>query len=152
LPTEGEPLAGAFLAHRRVTEEVVARLPASAADLRPWPGAMSALELVRHMLFAHHRFVELACGRPAPNPDPEAAPTLQEARELLRTTTEYDAQVIRQLSAEQLQTTVRFRERTIPARQLLDLAREHEIHHKGQLFVYARMAGVSELPHWRMLQ
>ncbi|KYD26597.1 MULTISPECIES: DinB family protein [Geobacillus] len=34
----------------------------------------------------------------------------------------------------------------IPAAQLLPMAMDHEIHHKGQLFVYVRAMGHTDLP------
>ncbi|RST58905.1 DinB family protein [Siminovitchia terrae] len=36
-----------------------------------------------------------------------------------------------------------------PKKRYLTAMYDHEIHHKGQLFVYARMAGVKEVPFFR---
>ncbi|SIC68051.1 Uncharacterised protein [Mycobacteroides abscessus subsp. abscessus] len=35
---------------------------------------------------------------------------------------------------------------TMPGIVLLENAKDHEIHHKGQLFTYARLAGIEKLP------
>jgi uncharacterized damage-inducible protein DinB len=145
----GERLADRFLAHRSVTQALAAQIPDACADFRPWPGAMTVVDLLNHMAAAHRLFVGIAKGRGVQRPDPAALPRdLPSVRRLLAEWTEQDAADMRSLDEASLAAEVAgLRDRVMPAAAWLDAAREHEVHHKGQLFVYARMNGV-EPPAW----
>ncbi|MEK4357699.1 DinB family protein [Paenibacillus sp. FSL M7-1455] len=47
---------------------------------------------------------------------------------------------------EQLEKELEFNGYIGTGRLWLETAKDHEIHHKGQLFTYARMIGVEKLP------
>jgi uncharacterized damage-inducible protein DinB len=142
--TRGQQLADQVLAHRTVTVDLAGRIPDDRVDFRPWPGAMTLGGLLQHMAAAHHMFVAVARGEAPTRPDPASLPSdLPGIRRLLAAWTEEDAAAIRDLDDAQLATPrAGIRNMTLTAATWLHSARDHEIHHKGQLFVYARMVGV----------
>lgn len=141
--TQGEQLAGQFMRHRSVTVDEAGRLPADKLDFKPWPGAMSLGELLWHVAGSHHMFVQIALGNEPQGQRPERPADLEGIRSALGRLAETDAAALRSLTDEQLATPrAGFGGQTLPARAWLDIAREHEVHHKGELFVYGRMLGV----------
>lgn len=147
----GEELAERWMAHRKVTEELLGRIPDDRSDFRPWPGAMTCAELGTHIAVAHHMFVTLATGREFERPDPQSLPKdLPGVRALVRRHTEEDAATLRGLDAQALGRPMTLRGREQAAAGFLIEAREHEIHHKGELFEYARISGVEDVPRWVM--
>jgi uncharacterized damage-inducible protein DinB len=141
---QGEQLANSFMRHRSVTVEEARRLPADKVDWRPWSGAMSLGDLIWHMAGAHHMFVQIALGNFNPQGErPQRPADLDGIRTALGQLTESDAAAIRNMSEQELATPrAGIMNMTLPASAWLHSAREHEIHHKGQLFVYGRMLGV----------
>lgn len=60
--------------------------------------------------------------------------------------------ILEQLTEEQLDREIDLTSafgRKVTGRALLQLAMEHEIHHKGNLFVYVREMGHTELPFYQ---
>ena len=143
----GERLKLRFLAHRSVTLELATRIPDDRGDFRPWSEAMTVAALLRHMAQSHHTFSRVAAGE-QPTPPPTDPATLEEARKRLAEYTTQDAEILAGLTREALQRTVTFHDRSFQVREAVSLGLEHEVHHKGQLFVYARMLGV-DVPSWR---
>ena len=143
----GQAVLTRFLAHRRQTEDLARRFPAECAEFTPWAGALGLAALIGHMAVAHRRLMGVACdGQP---PELAAAPAdlAGVCAALARYTQDAGAR-LRDLDDAQLLRPVTFRDRTVPAGTWLELALEHEVHHKGQLFVYARLLGI-EPPPWR---
>lgn len=140
-PTAGQRLAQAWMMHRSRLTEAAGLLPEQVAAFRPWEGAMSTLELLNHIAGAAEMFVAAAVGRPARPAAPAA--TLAGARELLAAADAQAAEIGR-LSEADLRTlrTVAALKLTVPAEMLLTMMLHHEIHHKGQVWTYARMNGV----------
>lgn len=146
----GANLAAHFLAHRSVTRDLADRVPSGGADLRPWDGAMNTVALLNHMAASHHTMVGIAAGLGVQRPDPASLPSdLDGARRLLAELTAQDEATLRALTAEQLATPREgFRNLVMPAAVWVQRAREHEAHHKGQLFTYVRMSGAEPPSGW----
>ena len=145
----GEQMAAEWMAHRKVAETLLERIPDGKADLRLWPEAMTTAQLGNHIAVAHHMFASLAAGVAFERPDTASLPQdLPGVRALLRRYSEEDAALLRGLGAAALERSVTTRNGEQPAEKVLVNAREHEIHHTGQLFEYARVAGVAEVPPW----
>lgn len=145
----GEDLARRWMAHRTVTLDLVDRIPDDRAGFKPWPGGMACAELVNHIALAHHMFCTLASGRAYERPDPSSLPSdLPGARALLRRYTEEDQAMLKALGPDDLEREVTLRAGPVSAGDALVAAREHEVHHKGQLFEYARISGVESVPGW----
>jgi uncharacterized damage-inducible protein DinB len=141
-----------WLRHRRPLLELAGRLPASAAGFRPWDQAMTTAVLVAHVARATHRFVSAvergALEPRAPGAAPPPAPeTMDEAVALLRRLTDEDTEAFERLDDGRLDARLEFGPMgTVAGEMLLALAVDHEIHHKGQLWTYARMCGVEPPP------
>lgn len=141
-----------WLPHRRALAELVDRLPESAAGYRPWSEAMTTAALVHHIAVTVHRFqTAVAEGGfgPLPGTRPPAPTTLVEVRDLLASTTSDGQRRLGALTDQELDAILTFPPIRLEAsgHRVLERALEHEIHHKGQLFVYARMLGVEPGPY-----
>jgi uncharacterized damage-inducible protein DinB len=136
----------AFLQERRFTHRVIAAIPDAAADYRPSPVSMTAIDLAWHIVAAEEMFLQaIVEGRFEPlggRPDALALPrdiagfyTLRFAEGLRR---------IRDLDGERLARPLVFRNRfERPAVMFLQTAMNHSIHHRGQLTVYLRGMGAA---------
>ena len=154
-------LAKAFRTVRRNTVQIAEEIPEDKYDFVPAPGARSVSELLRHIAFAPgfqedvHRLKRLptlqgydfaAHGRETQAKEREPR-SKAEIIDLLKTRGEDFASWLESLSPEFLAEPV-----TDPAGQnprsrleMLMAAKEHEMHHRGQLMLIERMVGV--VPH-----
>jgi len=143
--------AGAHLArwlrHRGALTELVAQLPEGAAGFRPWSEAMTTAALIQHIALATDRFfgaVRDGALPPPPAVRPAPPATIAEARALLEEKTAEDRRILEGLADARLDARLAFGPMgDVPGDALLTLAIDHEIHHKGQLWTYARMCGVA---------
>ena len=154
-------LAKAFRTVRGNTVQIAEDIPEDKYDFVPAPGARSVSELLRHVAFAPtfqedvHRLKRLttlqgydfgAIGRDtqAKEREPRSKPELIE---LLKTSGEDFAAWLASLSPEFLAETVTDPTGGNPRSRLemLMAAKEHEMHHRGQLMLIQRMIGV--VPH-----
>ncbi|MBA4537881.1 DinB family protein [Bacillus aquiflavi] len=138
-----------FLAHRNVTVELVSKIEKEHDNYKPTPTSMSAKELVNHMLYSFHWFVEIVKkGEPVPYQENKEE-TEANLLELATSYTEKTKNLIESLTDEDLNRTIDLTEifgQKMNAGQLLQMAMDHEINHKGNLFVYVREMGHTELP------
>lgn len=128
--------------HRNALLELAAALPESGAAWRPWDGGMTTVELVHHLAMTPDFFFAAIEARDMIVPPVPAS--LTEARELLERLTEEHGQKLAAYTESDLRqeaTIVPFNV-TEPITEILHRLIGHEAHHKGQLFVYARMLGV----------
>ena len=154
-------LANAFRTVRRNTVQIAEEIPEDKYDFVPAPGGRSVSELLRHIAFAPsfqedvHRTKQLttlqgydfaARGRETQARENEPR-SKAEIIDLLKSHGEDFARWLESLSADFLAETV-----TDPAGQnprsrleMLMAAKEHEMHHRGQLMLIERMIGV--VPH-----
>ncbi|MCL6627581.1 MAG: DinB family protein, partial [Alicyclobacillus shizuokensis] len=136
--------------HRQVLSELLQAIPEDKADFRPWEKAMSVTELAMHIASSAYKFVDsVANGRFEPGWDRPQAETLADARRILDEYTTKTRARLESLTPANLtdivdgQAVFGF---SAPGSVFLASALDHEIHHKGQLFVYARMAGAESVP------
>ncbi|WP_199426793.1 DinB family protein [Thermaerobacillus caldiproteolyticus] len=138
-----------FLSHRSVTVELVNKIEKEHYDYKPTPTSMPAKDLVTHILFSFYKFARAAkSGNPAVF-RVKIEETETDLRKLAEAYTEKTRSLLESLTDEDfdrvLDLTKIFGVRLSVA-QLLQSAMDHEIHHKGQLFVYVREMGHTELP------
>ncbi|MCL7749498.1 DinB family protein [Halalkalibacter alkaliphilus] len=136
-----------FLSHRLVTNELVEKISKDDYDYKPTDTSMSAKELVVHMLTSFYQFISAATKQP-PKPlhDEYADVDLSLLAELY---TEESVKMIESLSNEDLNEVIDLTAVLgikLPAEKILNLAIDHEINHKGSLFVYVRGMGHTDLP------
>lgn len=141
---------GSWLRHRLVTVELVDMLLEDSLDFKPWDGAMTLSQLVVHIMTSGTWFTEAVkqgvLGKPGDKP---AISSLTELKKFTQDTTEQTKAILSSLTDEDMDRLVDATKvfgTKLPRKVLLASMRDHEIHHKGQLFVYARMTGVKNPP------
>jgi len=137
-----------WLRHRAVLPQILAQVPPEKVGFQPWEGAMSLGKLTVHTVASTHFFVSAVASGEFTSQTP---PEVSSMEELLQVVADYTAKsksVYESLSDAQLPEMLeaKFMHLTLPKQAFLASMRDHEVHHKGQLFVYARMAGAKEMP------
>ncbi|WP_101842130.1 DinB family protein [Halobacillus sp. Marseille-P3879] len=136
-----------FLSHRKVTNELTAKIDRKDYTYKPTPSSVEAQKLVKHIFESTYMFASLANHQePVPlfNEEDEANLTEQAS-----TYTEKTIEMIQQLSDEDFQQKIDVSKifgKELSVSELLHTAVDHEIHHKGNLFVYVREMGHTDLP------
>ena len=137
-----------WLGHRNVLLEVLNAVPADKAKFKPWDGAMTLGQLAVHIAQSTDRFVNfIKSGEFSRSPAPEWS-TLDDVKRIVKELTERTKAVLASLTDADLQAEREAAPMNLkgPAVMFLSGAIDHEVHHKGQLYVYARMAGCDTLP------
>ncbi|PYE49919.1 DinB family protein [Deinococcus yavapaiensis] len=141
MPYAVEDYVQMFRRHRDALVDLLERLPDESGDTTFWEGGMSITQLVDHLYSTSVGVVDLLSGRPWGKQSP--SPSLNAAVARLRDHTPVVVEALSSLSDDDLQS-----ERTVfggarwPTYQLIDFHREHEVHHKGQLWLMARAVEV----------
>ncbi|UOR10910.1 DinB family protein [Halobacillus amylolyticus] len=136
-----------FLSHREVTKELAAKIDPEHYTYKPTPTSMEAQKLVNHIIETTYTFVRLANKQ-----DPEKLFDEIDSTELsekVNTYTEATVKLLSSLSDDNFEQVIDVSQivgKRIPASQLLNMAMDHEINHKGNLFVYLREIGHTDLP------
>ncbi|MFC4637824.1 DinB family protein [Deinococcus hohokamensis] len=137
----GEEYAMQFQRHRSTLLELLGHIPESKANFVAWDGGMSILQTADHLLSTGAGVVDMLSGGTWEKQP--SSPSLAEATDRLRQNTTSVSEKLMAMTQDDLN-----RELTVfggarwPAYRLVDFHREHEVHHKGQLWVMARMAGL----------
>jgi uncharacterized damage-inducible protein DinB len=132
------------------TRKVVQAMPPEHWEYRFHPGRFTFAGLVRHLGAAErYLFVENVCGRQScyPGHGPEIARNYDSPLAFLDAMHAESIALLAALTPEQYAgecTTVAGAQ--MPVMKLLDLMVEHEIHHRGQLYVYLGMLGIPAPP------
>jgi uncharacterized damage-inducible protein DinB len=133
--------AGNFTMHRAALIEFLEKVPAEKADFAAWEGGMSFAKIADHLSGSSHRMKHMVRGETPEKLEPSA--NLSAAVERLKTT---HADMVASLGAmppEMLgQKITAFGGREMPIAALLDFMVQHEAHHKGQVWMMARMIGL----------
>jgi len=121
--------------------------PSDKFDWRPCETSMPLGELMNHLWIAERALVESAFTGQFPKQHPEPKTSTEEAIVAFDQSHEEMVAKVAALTPEQLAETVTpfGPEKALTREQLLHAMHEHEIHHRGQLYVYLRMLG-AEVP------
>lgn len=76
---------------------------------------------------------------------------MDEVREILDEFTEKSKRDFQELQTFNLEKEIDIFKFTAPGSYWLESMIDHEIHHKGQLFTYARMTGSQKMPFFKQL-
>lgn len=147
--SKAEQFLRSFLSHRAVTNELINKIEEEHYDYKPTETSMSARVLVTHMLHSGYGFVTVA-----KTGDPSVLATKPEDSEtdlskLAEKYTNLTIETIKSITDEELSREIdltNFLGVKLTGGQLLKLTLEHEINHKGNLFVYVRLMGHTDLP------
>jgi len=138
-----------FFAHRTITVDLINQIEEKDYDYKPTPTSMSAKELVTHMLFTFYKFARTAkYGDPALFTE-KIEETETDLRKLAEVYTEKTVSLLESLTDEEFDRVLNVTEifgMDFSVERFLQAAMDHEIHHKGQFFVYVREMGHTELP------
>lgn len=125
--------------------KVMSVAPADKFEWRPVEGSMTLGELMCHLPGAEAYLVGVITGSKI-EIDLAGLKTADEVVEAFDRVHEAAKSAIAQLSPEQLEEEVSLGSRRMTKRTLLYGMLEHEIHHRGQLYTYIRIAGVVPPP------
>ncbi|PTM60046.1 DinB family protein [Desmospora activa] len=136
--------------HRHALEELLKAIPNEYLHYKPWDGAMELGELAQHVAASNYMFVSIVKTGEGQIKMPEIVDcnTLDDVLRLVQDYTEKTKAIYSSLTdAElELQYDSPYPNFHGPRKKILTIMTDHEIHHKGQLMLYARMVGVKELP------
>jgi uncharacterized damage-inducible protein DinB len=147
--TRAQKLVQHFLSHRNVTVELINKIEEKHYDYKPTPTSMSAKDLATHILFSFYKFANTAKHGDPTLFTEKIEETETDLQKLAQTYTEKTKQLLESLTDEDFERVLDLTNvfgAKFPAAQLLKIAMDHEIHHKGQLFVYVREMGHTDLP------
>jgi uncharacterized damage-inducible protein DinB len=135
---------------RSRTKRVIATIPRDRYDWRPAPGAFSFADLIRHIgAIERYMFGENVQGLPSryPGHGEELAETPEAVVEFLDRMHAETLAILAGLTADDLKKPCMTPGRvTISRWKWLRAMVEHEIHHRGQIYLMLRMIGVATPP------
>ncbi len=128
--------------HRAALLELLDQIPDDQGDFAAWDGGMSFQGLTDHLAGAGERTLATLRGEAPQKPEPSK--DFSSAKQRLCDNAATMQETLSNLSEEQLGTVIEaFGGRKMPLSTLLEFLREHEAHHKGQVWMMARMIGVT---------
>jgi uncharacterized damage-inducible protein DinB len=137
----GTAYAQSFLMHRNALTNLLENIPADQGEFKAWDGGMSFRALTDHLRGSSERANAMLRGQKPEKPEPSA--DLSTAIERLRETTSSLSGLLDSLSDETLARVIpAFGGREMPVSSLVDFIIAHEAHHKGQIWMMARMIGI----------
>ncbi len=137
----GKTFARSFMMHRAALIELLEKIPADQADFKAWDGGMTFTKLADHLSGSSTRMAVFMRGEKPDPIEPSADFTAAIAR--LKTNLTDTQTMLEGLTSEGLQKVVpAFGGREMPVAMLADFLIQHEAHHKGQIWMMARMIGV----------
>ncbi|MDZ5473738.1 DinB family protein [Bacillus sp. 31A1R] len=138
-----------FLSHRNVTLQLVSKIEKENYEYKPTPTSMTTEKLVSHMLTSFYRFALVVkkgdLSAFSNNFETEAENLSDLANQITTKTVE----TLQSLTEEELNQTIDLTNilgMKLTGSQVLQVAMDHEIHHKGALFIYVRELGHTDLP------
>ncbi|MGH7448259.1 MAG: DinB family protein [Longimicrobiales bacterium] len=145
---------GTFLTYfenvRRRTERVIACIPPEQLEWRPRPGSFSFGDLIRHLAATErYMFAENVQGRPSryPGHGPELASGRADVNAFLQRAHREAVAIFSALSPAELGAAcVTPGGARLPVWKWLRAMVEHEVHHRGQLYLMLGLIGVSTPP------
>jgi len=136
-----------WMSHRKALLELLNSVQDQHLNYKPWEKGMTLAELALHIAGSTAMFVQIvktgSFQPPGEAPKPASA---DELRAAVQAATEQTKADLESLTDAQLEQIVEFKTMKMPGGAMLEMAKEHEIHHKGQLFTYARLLGIDPLP------
>jgi uncharacterized damage-inducible protein DinB len=147
---QAKQMMNQWLKHRLVLEELLKWIPDEHINYKPWNGAMALGDLAQHVAGSTDMFVTIAkTGKGKIGFPPIAkCDTMAEVLDIVHSLTEKTKAIYASLTDEELEIEYDSPHPNLkgPRFKLVAIANDHEIHHKGQLFTYARMVGIQKLP------
>jgi uncharacterized damage-inducible protein DinB len=139
--TNGERYANTFMMHRGALLDLLELVPDDRGGFAAWEGGMSFHKMADHLSASINRMPAMLAGEMPAKAEPSA--DFATARENMKLSTENARVLLSGLTDEQLGSVIEaFGGRKMPVAALVDFLVMHEAHHKGQLWMMARMIGI----------
>ena len=139
--TNGERYSHTFMMHRGALLDLLEMIPADKGDFSAWDGGMSFHKLCDHLSGSINRMPAMIAGEVSAKVEPSVDFLAAKAR--LKASSENARALLAGLSDEQTSGIVEvFGGRKMPVSGLIEFLISHETHHKGQVWMMARMIGV----------
>jgi uncharacterized damage-inducible protein DinB len=136
-----------WMSHRKALLELIDVFEDKHLSYKPWDNGMTVSELVLHITGATDMFIKtVKNGEFTPPAEPKAYESVTQLKVDVQAETDEMLVGLQSLNKDQLIQLVEFYGMKMPGIALLENGKEHEIHHKGQLFTYARLLGIETLP------
>jgi uncharacterized damage-inducible protein DinB len=136
----GTEYAQSFSMHREALLGLLEQIPAEQGEFTAWPEGMSFRRLADHLSASSGRVSAMTSGQIPQKLEPSA--DLAAAVERLREATHSTKLALTGLTPEVLAKVVPAFGQEMPVRGMIDFMLAHEAHHKGQVWMMARMIGV----------
>ncbi|CAH0290638.1 DinB family protein [Peribacillus simplex] len=136
-----------FSSHRNVTVELIKHIQKEQYDYKPSEVSMSTHDLIVHILQSYYRFAKLAKTKDQQVMREKIEDTETDLGKLADMYTEKTKEYLESLTEEDLTQVIDATQvfgMHIPVAALLQMAIDHEIHHKGNLYVYLRGMGYTD--------
>ncbi|MDF2670089.1 MAG: hypothetical protein K0R67_2395 [Paenibacillus sp.] len=145
------PLLEEWLKHRSILEELLQRIDNQHVHYKPWEDAMTLGGMALHLAGSAYAFVSLVKTGSFARPEVPECNSMDEVRKQVTKLTAKTKAMYESITQQELNTIHTSPRAALngPRVKLLSLVYDHELHHKGQLFLYARLAGVKDLPFFR---
>ncbi|WP_188455690.1 DinB family protein [Virgibacillus oceani] len=141
-----EEIHEGWLRHRLVLQELLETIDNNHINFKPWEGAYSMGSLAVHIATSTDMFVKSVKNGVFTPPAANQFETMEDVRDIVQRLTEVTKEELGSLSHSQLLEKIEINRFYVPGSLWISNAADHEIHHKGQLFTYARMVGVEKVP------
>lgn len=145
-----EPFVAYYARLRERTGRVVERIPPERIEWRPDDGAFSFGDILRHLAAIERWvFAENVCGRPSryPGHARDLADGYDAVLAFFDGTHRDTLEILRALTPDDLQRPcVTPAGSSLPAWKWLRALAEHEVHHRGQLYLMLRILGIPTPP------
>ena len=141
MPRTGPEYAQSFLSHRSALLDLLEHLPEDQGNFAAWEGAMTFKGLLDHLNSSSRRMRSMMAGQKPEPAQPSAS--FAEAKAVMQHDAPEIGGFLSSLTEDDLSRTVAaFGGMQMPISALVAGMLEHEIHHKGQIWMMARMIGV----------
>lgn len=146
---DGKSFAKQFMTHRAVLQDILSRVSDDKFDFQPWDKALTLGNLAIHMATSADWFAEAVKAGKFGKPEKVEVQSMADVRRVVDEYTVKTKATLESLTEAQVEGLVDAKDvfgMDAPGKIFLGSMKDHEVHHKGQMFVYARMAGVAEMP------
>ncbi len=140
MPYPAKEYAEAFIKHRLPLLALLEKIPVEHSAFAIREGALSLLEMVNHLYLTDVYLLSVLNGEKFVPPAP--AQDLSSALVTFKVSTPKVQAFLENLSEAQLSQEIKAFGQTWKAYRLIEFGREHEAHHKGQLWLMARSLGI----------
>jgi uncharacterized damage-inducible protein DinB len=143
---KAEELLQGWLRHRKVFLELLELFDDEHLNFKPWDGAIPLGSLAVHTASSADMFMKLVKNGTFEQPANPEFKTMDDVRKIVQAYTDRTKVGFQTLEDSRLETVIEWGPFHAPGKIWLETMKDHEVHHKGQLFVYARMLGLEKLP------